>query len=144
MTPLEAFRAWLAARDLRPTPQRMLLAEVLLQADDHPSAEELVARAREQMPNIGASTAWRTLALLVQAGLVDRQRLGGVLRYEEHGEHHDHIVCVDCGRLCEVRDPALEARQHLVAQRLGFRVVDHVHEIQGRCLNLACPYRPAP
>lgn len=141
---VETFAAWLVERGLRPTPQRLHVAEVLLSAGDHPTTEDVVGRARRTMPSLGASTAWRTVTLLIEAGLVDRHRFSnGVTRYEERGdEHHDHILCLDCGRMVEVADPALEARQVEVARKLGFRIVDHVHEMEARCVAAACPHRP--
>jgi Fur family ferric uptake transcriptional regulator len=139
----EQFAAWLSSQGLRPTPQRLHVAEILLSSEGHPTAEELVARARDSMPSLGASTAWRALGLLVRAGLVDRHRFGaGGARYEERAdEHHDHILCLDCGRVIEVADPQIEARQVALAQRLGFRIVDHVHEMEAHCLDLHCPHR---
>jgi Fur family ferric uptake transcriptional regulator len=140
---VEAFERWLAERGLRPTGQRLHLAEVLLSHEGHLTVEELVARARSTMPSIGVSTAWRTISLLLEAGLIDRHRFsGGVSQYEAHGEeHHDHLLCLDCGRVVEVADPRIEARQHAIAQRLGFKVVDHVHEMSVRCVQLGCPHR---
>lgn len=143
---VEAFAQWLAGRGMRPTEQRLHIAEILLSYEGHLTAEELVSRARNAMPSLGASTAWRTVSLLVEAGLVERHRFAdGVFRYEEHGEeHHDHIVCLDCGRVIEVADARIEARQQAIAERFGFRIVGHVHQMTAHCLDPDCPSRTAP
>ncbi|MBX2798251.1 MAG: transcriptional repressor [Myxococcales bacterium] len=142
---ITAFSHWLESRGLRITSQRALIARVLFdETDAHLTSRELVDRCRAQEPSIGAVTVHRTLALLVESGLVDRHRLlDRSTVYEAAGHHHDHLVCDACGRVIEVEDDALERRQEVVAKQLGFRMVGHRHVLVGACLDADCVHRPS-
>lgn len=140
---LEAFRRWLLDRDLRVTPQRELVAQTLFEATTHLTVDELTRLCQEEAPDLGGVTVHRTLALLCESSLAQRLALPDrTTLYEASAEHHDHLICVDCGRLLELEDEALETRQSEVVSSLGFRPLRHRHLIYGACLDEACPHRP--
>jgi Fur family ferric uptake transcriptional regulator len=120
-------------RGLRITDQRRVIARVISDADDHPDVEELYRRASIVDPKISIATVYRTVRLFEEAGILDRHDFGdGRARYEASPEaHHDHLIDVETGKVVEFVDPELEALQKLVAQRLGYRLVDHRMELYG-------------
>jgi len=122
-----------AERGLRITEQRRVIARVLSESDDHPDVEKLHARAAAIDPGISIATVYRTVRLFEEAGILDRHDFGdGRARYEAAPEaHHDHMIDVETGRVIEFVDPELEALQRQIAERLGFRLVDHRMELYG-------------
>jgi Fur family transcriptional regulator, ferric uptake regulator len=122
-----------AERGLRITEQRRVIARVLSESEDHPDVEALHKRASAIDPRISIATVYRTVRLFEEAGILDRHDFGdGRARYEAAPEaHHDHMIDVETGRVIEFVDPELEALQRLIAQRLGFRLVDHRMELYG-------------
>jgi Fur family ferric uptake transcriptional regulator len=137
--------AHMRARGLKSTRQRDQILEAFLEAGGHVSIDELHVRVQSLMPGVGQATVYRTMKLLVEAGIAHERRFhDGQSRYEVvvGGEHHDHIICVTCGRIFEFEDPIIEARQAAVAAAHGLRVESHRHEIYGRCENPGtCPHR---
>lgn len=126
-----------AERGLRITEQRRVIARVLSDAVDHPDVEELHQRASAIDQGISIATVYRTVRLFEEAGILDRHDFGdGRSRYEAApGAHHDHIIDVETGKVIEFVDPELEALQRQIAERLGFRLVDHRLELFGVRLN---------
>jgi Fur family transcriptional regulator, ferric uptake regulator len=124
-------------KGLRITEQRKIIARVLSNAEDHPDVEELHARASAVDPGISIATVYRTVRLFEEAGILDRHDFGdGRSRYEAAPEtHHDHLINVETGRVIEFVDPELEALQRKIAERLGFRLVDHRMELYGVSLD---------
>jgi len=122
-----------AERGLRITEQRRIIARVLSESDDHPDVEELHQRASKLDSGISIATVYRTVRLFEEAGILDRHDFGdGRARYEAAPEaHHDHMIDVETGRVIEFVDPELEALQRQIAERLGFRLVDHRMELFG-------------
>ena len=122
-----------AERGLRITEQRRVIARVLSESDDHPDVEQLHRRASEIDPGISIATVYRTVRLFEEAGILDRHDFGdGRARYEAAPEaHHDHMIDVETGKVIEFVDPELEALQKVIAERLGFRLVDHRMELFG-------------
>jgi Fur family ferric uptake transcriptional regulator len=120
-------------RGLRITEQRRIIARVLSESEDHPDVEQLHRRASAIDPKISIATVYRTVRLFEDAGLLDRHDFGdGRARYEATPEaHHDHLIDVETGRVVEFVDPELEALQRQIAERLGFRLVDHRMELYG-------------
>jgi Fur family ferric uptake transcriptional regulator len=110
----------------------------------HMSAEDIYKKLLESNEDIGLATVYRVLTQFEAAGLVTRHHFeGGMAVFElNHGAHHDHIVCVDCGRVEEFMDGGIEERQHAVAQRLGFEISDHALILYGHCRKAACPHKP--
>ena len=126
-----------ADKGLRITEQRRTIARVLGESEDHPDVETLHARAAAIDPNISIATVYRTVRLFEEAGILDRHDFGdGRSLYEAAPEaHHDHLIDVETGRVIEFVDPELEALQKVIAERLGFRLVDHRMELYGVSLS---------
>ena len=122
-----------AEKGLRITEQRRVIARVLSEADDHPDVEALHARAVAIDPGISIATVYRTVRLFEEAGILERHDFGdGRSRYEAAAEaHHDHLIDVETGKVIEFVDPELEALQKVIAEKLGFRLVDHRMELYG-------------
>ena len=126
-----------AERGLRITDQRRTIARVISDSDDHPDVEELYKRASEIDPKISIATVYRTVRLFEDAGILDRHDFGdGRARYEPTPEaHHDHLIDVESGKVVEFVDPELEALQKQIAEKLGYRLVDHRMELYGVALD---------
>jgi Fur family ferric uptake transcriptional regulator len=122
-----------ATKGLRITDQRRVVARVLSDADDHPDVEALYARAVAIDPGISIATVYRTVRLFEEAGILARHDFGnGRSRYEAASDaHHDHLIDVDTGNVIEFNDPEIEELQRRIADRLGFRLVDHRMELYG-------------
>ena len=125
-----------ADKGLRITEQRRIIARVLSEAEDHPDVEALHRRASAIDPGISIATVYRTVRLFEEAGILERHDFGdGRARYEPAPEaHHDHLIDVESGRVIEFVDPELEQLQKAIAEKLGFRLVDHRMELYGVAL----------
>ena len=121
------------AKGLRMTEQRRTIAQVLQAATDHPDVEELYRRASAVDPKISIATVYRTVKLFEDAGVIARHDFGaGRARYETvPEEHHDHLIDLRTGKVVEFRDDDIEKLQQRIAERLGFRLVDHRLELFG-------------
>jgi Fur family ferric uptake transcriptional regulator len=126
-----------AARGLRMTDQRRVVARVLSASQDHPDVEELYRRAHELDPHISIATVYRTVRLFEEAGVVERHDFGdGRSRYEEAGEdHHDHLIDMKTGRVIEFFDAEIEELKARIAERLGYRLIGHKLELYGAPLD---------
>ena len=122
-----------AEKGLRITEQRRVIAHVLSEAEDHPDVEALHARAAAIDPGISIATVYRTVRLFEEAGILERHDFGdGRARYEAAPEaHHDHLIDVETGKVIEFVDAELEALQRQIAEKLGYRLVDHRMELYG-------------
>ena len=122
-----------AAKGLRITEQRRVIARVLSDAQDHPDVEALHARAVAIDKGISIATVYRTVRLFEEAGILERHDFGnGRSRYEATAEaHHDHLIDLETGTVIEFVDAELEALQKLVAEKLGYKLVDHRMELYG-------------
>ena len=120
-----------AEKGLRITEQRRIIARVLSEAEDHPDVEALHARAAAVDNGISIATVYRTVRLFEDAGILERHDFGdGRARYEAAAEaHHDHLIDVESGQVIEFVDDEMEALQKKIAERLGFRLVDHRMEL---------------
>ena len=126
-----------ADKGLRITEQRRTIARVLGESEDHPDVETLHSRAAAIDPNISIATVYRTVRLFEEAGILERHDFGdGRARYEAAPEaHHDHLIDVETGNVIEFVDPELEQLQKQIAEKLGFRLVDHRMELYGVSLD---------
>ena len=122
-----------AENGLRITEQRRVIARVLSEAEDHPDVEALHARSAAIDAGISIATVYRTVRLFEEAGILERHDFGdGRSRYEAAAEaHHDHLIDVETGKVIEFVDPELEALQKIIAEKLGYRLVDHRMELYG-------------
>ena len=126
-----------ADKGLRITEQRKTIARVLGEAEDHPDVETLHARAAAVDPKISIATVYRTVRLFEEAGILERHEFGdGRSRYEAASEeHHDHLIDVETGQVIEFVDEELEMLQRRIAEKLGYRLVDHRMELYGVATN---------
>ena len=121
------------AKGMRMTEQRRIITRVLAAASDHPDVEELYRRASVIDPKLSIATVYRTVKLFEDAGVIERHDFGaGRARYETiPEEHHDHLIDLRSGNVVEFRDDEIEKLQKAIAERLGFRLVDHRLELYG-------------
>ena len=110
----------------------------------HLTAEDVYRRLLEEHADIGLATVYRVLTQFEQAGLLVRHHFeGGKAVYElNEGKHHDHLVCLQCGRVEEFYDPEIEKRQSKIARERGFAIHDHSLYLYADCLKADCPNRP--
>lgn len=120
-------------KGLRMTDQRRVIARVLSASHDHPDVEELYRRAVEVDSNISIATVYRTVRLFEEAGIIARHDFrDGRSRYEEQpDEHHDHLIDMKTGQVVEFADDEIERLQAAIAQRLGYKLIDHRLELYG-------------
>jgi Fur family ferric uptake transcriptional regulator len=127
---------------LKVTLPRIKILEILGTAQPrHMSAEDIYKHLLESHEDIGLATVYRVLTQFEAAGLVTRHHFEGTTAVFElnEGEHHDHIVCLDCGRVEEFMDAGIEARQKEIAGKFGYQLVDHSMILYGRCKRPGCP-----
>jgi Fur family ferric uptake transcriptional regulator len=113
------------------TGQRRIIARVLSESDDHPDVELLHQRAHKLDPKISIATVYRTVRLFEEAGIIEKHDFGdGRARYEEmRDEHHDHLIDLKNGKVIEFSNEEIERLQHAIADKLGYKLVDHRLEL---------------
>jgi Fur family transcriptional regulator, ferric uptake regulator len=130
---------------LKVTLPRLKILEILESSQTrHLSAEDIYRSLLESNEDIGLATVYRVLTQFEAASLVTRHHFeDGMAVFElNHGTHHDHIVCLDCGRVEEFMDTGIEDRQGTVAKKLGFEIQDHSLIMYGHCVRPTCAHRP--
>ena len=127
------FRKYLERRGLKLTAERQGVFDELFARHEHVEADEILVRLRAKGKKISRATIYRTLELLVDSGIVGRVRIG--YRYERlrAGEHHDHLICNECGRVIEFFEPRIESLQEEVCEGYGFLPLSHSHQMRGIC-----------
>lgn len=133
---IERFREHLRTSSLPVTSQRMRIARILFNTHRHVSADEIMERLRADGEAVGKATVYRTLGLLVEAGLVREHDFGeGFRRYEPSPTrpHHEHLVCTRCGKVIEFEAPEIERLESEIADRHRFLPDHHKVEIYGLC-----------
>ncbi|NQE62194.1 Fur family transcriptional regulator [Caulobacter sp. RHG1] len=120
-------------KGMRMTDQRRVIARVLSSAEDHPDVEELHRRAHAIDPHISIATVYRTVRLFEESGIIERHDFrDGRSRYEETPDHHhDHLIDMKTGKVVEFVDEEIEALQHTIAKKLGYKLIDHRLELYG-------------
>ncbi|MCE1228362.1 MAG: transcriptional repressor [Firmicutes bacterium] len=135
VTRLESF---LRAKNLKLTGERRIILDAIFRHESHFDAETLHADLKEAGSDVSRATVYRTLDLMVQAGLVRKNSLGSShANYEaaRNDDHHDHLICLGCNHVIEFFQPALEAMQEQVCQSHHFQLVHHSLQIFGLCPN---------
>ncbi len=130
------FQEYLQSQGLKSTSQREIILDEFLRSDEHPSTEDLYLRVRKKNPQVGYATVHRTLKLFAECGIASVRNFGdGSTRYESvaEDEHHDHLVCQNCGLIIEFEDDQIESLQEKVAKKHKFKVLDHRLELYGLC-----------
>ena len=124
---------------LRMTLPRKVILEVIEDSEDHPDVEEMYRRAVEKDKSISIATVYRTIKLFEEAGIIEKLDIGdGKSRYEEAGEHHEHLVDVETGEIIEFQDEELEEMKRQVALKMGYQLIDHRLELFGKKLKADC------
>src|SRR5438105_12524687 len=118
-------------KGLRMTEQRRVIARVLSDSHDHPDVELVHRRASDIDPGISIATVYRTVRLFEEASILERHDFGdGRARYEEvTPAHHDHLIDVESGKVIEFKNEEIETLQRQIAEKLGYRLVDHRLEL---------------
>ena len=137
----------LKSTGLKATLPRLKILEIFQTGRQrHMTAEDVFRVLLADHADIGLATVYRVLTQFEQAGLLVRSNFeSGKAVFElNEGQHHDHLVCLDCGRVEEFYDAEIEQRQQAVATAKGFRIADHALSLYAHCTKDDCPHRPAP
>lgn len=133
---IERFKALISGGGLKATKQRAEILHIFLNTPGHKNLSQIYARVAKVNPKIGYATVYRTLKLLTRLGLADKRKFAdGETRYEPtaKGSHHDHLICLECGKIIEFENEAIENLQDSIAQRHHFKVFHHRMELYGQC-----------
>ncbi len=136
----------LKSTGLKATLPRLKILDVFQRgALRHMTAEDVYRVLLDERSDIGLATVYRVLTQFEQAGILSRSHFeSGKAVYElNEGQHHDHLVCLDCGRVEEFYDPEIETRQQKVAAAKGFAIADHALSLYAHCTKADCANRPA-
>jgi len=130
---------------LKATVPRLKILEILETSDTHHlSAEDVYRELLDSSDDVGLATIYRVLTQFESAGLVTRHHFesGHAVFELERGHHHDHIVCIQCGKVEEFYDQTIEDRQKSVVGKMGYAIQDHSLVIYGDCRKSNCPDKP--
>jgi Fur family ferric uptake transcriptional regulator len=136
----ELFRTLISGGRLKATKQREEILNIFLNSPGHKNLSQIYAQVAKVNPKIGYATVYRTLKLLTRLGLAAQQKFAdGETRYEPVSgrTHHDHLICLDCGKIIEFEDEALETLQDGIAEHYRFKIFHHRMELYGRCAGCA-------
>jgi Fur family ferric uptake transcriptional regulator len=131
-------------KGLKATLPRLKILALFENSDTrHMTAEDVYRALLAEHMDIGLATVYRVLTQFEQAGLLERHffESGKAVFEINRGQHHDHLVCTDCGHVEEFHDPEIERRQHAIASQRGFTIEDHALYLYARCTRDACPRR---
>jgi Fur family ferric uptake transcriptional regulator len=134
----------LKASGLKATLPRLKILEIFQNSSvRHLSAEDIYKILLNENMDVGLATVYRVLTQFEQAGLLSRNHFetGKAVFELNEGSHHDHLVCLDCGRVEEFYDEEIEKRQQKIAQERGFQIAEHALALYGHCTKSACPHR---
>ena len=134
----------LKASGLKATLPRLKILEIFQNSSvRHLSAEDVYRSLLTENMDVGLATVYRVLTQFEQAGLLSRNHFetGKAVFELNEGKHHDHLVCLDCGRVEEFYDEEIEKRQQTVAKERGFDIAEHALALYGHCTKAACPHR---
>lgn len=132
----EVFLKHIQKKGLKRTAQRDLILEIFLRTEEHLSSEDLYRLVQKEDPSVGQTTVYRTLKLLSEAGLAREVRFGDNRTHYEHNykhQHHDHMICSECGRIIEFFSAELEGLQDQMAAKHKFQITQHLLRIIGVC-----------
>lgn len=132
----DLFKTRISEEGLNATRQREEILNIFLNSTGHKSLAQIYAQVVKTDPKIGYTTVYRTLKLLTRLGLATQRKFADKeTRYEpvSEGNHHDHLICLDCGKIVEFENQTLEALQDEIAQRHRFKISHHRLELYGRC-----------
>jgi Fur family ferric uptake transcriptional regulator len=133
---MEVFLEHLQQNKLKLTPHRELILALFLADEGHRSVEDIYRAVREKDSRIGYTTVYRTMKILADCGLAREVDLAdGITRYDHlyNHAHHDHMICMQCGKSFEFYNSEIEKTQESASEQLGFKVLDHRLQIYGVC-----------
>lgn len=142
---LEVFERYIGEHGLKHSRQRLTILQYFLETAGHMTVDDLYRIIHRKHSEIGRTTIYRTLKLLCDAGLADSIELrDGLTRFEHRyrHEHHDHMICLECGTILEFVSAEIERLQDEIAEAYGFAIDSHRHQIFGVCQK--CTRRRAP
>ena len=133
---VDRFRSFLKSKGLKMTSEREVILEAVLSLHEHFGIEKLYKKLERQGKNISRATIYRTIPFLIESGLIKE-----VMRYQnkaqyEHvfgHEHHDHLICIKCGRIIEFRNDNIEKLQDEICRKFRFKPAEHRLRISGYC-----------
>lgn len=132
----DLLKKYMEEKGLKSTSQREDIVNIFFKTNTHISLDELLRKVRRKNSRIGYATVYRTMRLLAECGLaLERQFGDNQTRYEHlpDDSHHDHLICVKCGKIAEFANQKIEELQKDIAQKNGFRVINHKMELYGFC-----------
>lgn len=135
----------LKSTGLKATIPRLKILEVFQRGTQrHMTAEDVFRVLLEERSDVGLATVYRVLTQFEQADILKRSNFeSGKAVYElNEGQHHDHLVCLDCGKVEEFYDAEIEKRQHAIAHEKGFAIADHALSLYAHCAKSDCPHKP--
>jgi Fur family transcriptional regulator, ferric uptake regulator len=137
-TALEDLKLVLKDKGMKYTEQRAIILQILINLDEHLTAEEVHDIIKKKYPNqnIGIATIYRTLNFLEEVNLISSISFGkDGKKYESNSndQHHDHLICTNCGKIVEFFDEDIERRQENIAIENGFKITDHTMQLYGVC-----------
>jgi Fe2+ or Zn2+ uptake regulation protein len=142
MATYDQLKRVLKKEGLRYTQQRQSVWDELCATNDHRDAEEIYLAIRQSGLNVSRATVYRTIDVLVKNRMVRKLELGdGRARYEHrvNATHHDHLICIQCGKIEEFMDEVIESRQDEIVKKFGYKLVRHIHQLFIICSECESP-----
>ncbi len=142
MATCDQLKRVLKKEGLRYTQQRQSVWDELCATDDHRDAEEIYLAIRQSGLNVSRATVYRTIDVLVKNKMARKLELGdGRARYEHkvNATHHDHLICIQCGKIEEFMDEVIESRQDEIVKKFGYKLVRHIHQLFIICSECESP-----
>ena len=142
MATYDPLKGALKKEGLRYTQQRQHVWDELCATNDHRDAEEIYLDIRQSGLKVSRATVYRTIDVLVKNKMVRKLELGdGRARYEHkvNATHHDHLICIQCGKIEEFMDEVIESRQDEIVKKFGYKLVRHIHQLFIICSECESP-----
>lgn len=142
MATYDQLKRVLKKEGLRYTQQRQSVWDELCATNDHRDAEEIYLAIRQSGLNVSRATVYRTIDVLVKNKMARKLELGdGRARYEHkvNATHHDHLICIQCGKIEEFMDEIIESRQDDIVKKFGYKLVRHIHQLFIICSECESP-----
>ena len=142
MATYDQLKRVLKKEGLRYTQQRQSVWDELCATNDHRDAEEIYLAIRKSGLNVSRATVYRTIDVLVKNKMARKLELGdGRARYEHkvNATHHDHLICIQCGKIEEFMDEVIESRQDEIVKKFGYKLVRHIHQLFIICSECESP-----
>lgn len=142
---LEYLKSYLVTKGLKSTKQRDMIVKIFLQAKDHIDIESLYQKVKSTYPKVGYATVYRTMKLLKDCGIASERHFGtrhAVYEPTSLDSHHDHLICLECRKIVEFKNTAIEKLQENIAKKYNFTLTHHKHELYGMCED--CRHKEKP